>query len=254
MQYSQGRETCQPRLVALVDSCWRAFKQALWPSTCVLCTRGGQQALDLCVGCETDLIFNVPACRVCSQPLSAPSAAECGRCLRRPPRFDTSAIPFRYAYPLDHLVRGLKYRGELACGRVLGDLLGRHVLERRAGSMPELLVPVPLGLARYRERGYNQATELALRVSKLTGVEVATRLVDRKRDTAEQARLDHKARRRNVRGAFIAAGSCARHVAIVDDVVTTGSTVDELARVLRRAGARRIEVWAVARAVGRAPP
>ena len=117
--------------------------------------------------------------------------------------------------------------------------------------MPQLLVPVPLGLARYRERGHNQATEIALRVARLTGISLTTQLVERRRETAEQVQLDRKARSKNVRGAFAVVGPLeVRHVAIVDDVLTTGSTANELARVLRRAGAKRIEVWAVARARG----
>jgi ComF family protein len=193
------------------------------------------------------------ACAICAQPLAGTTtgALVCGRCLRRRPPFDSSYVPFRYTYPLDHLVHGLKYRRELACGRVLGDLLGGRILEDRREAMPQLIIPVPLGLDRYRSRGYNQATELALRISRLLKVTMTTTLVERRRETVEQAQLDRKARRRNVRGAFaLTRRLTARHVALIDDVVTTGSTVGEIARVLRRAGARRIEVWAVARAGG----
>ncbi len=156
-------------------------------------------------------------------------------------------MPFRYAYPLDHVVRGLKYRNELACGRVLGELLARSILER-AEPLPEAIVPVPLARGRYLQRGYNQASELALAIRGLTGVAVKSDVVIRQRETAEQAGLDRKARRRNVTGAFAAVAPLrVRHVAILDDVVTTGSTVRELAAVLRAAGAEQIEIWAIAR-------
>lgn len=120
--------------------------------------------------------------------------------------------------------------------------------------MPHLIIPVPLTARRYRERGYNQASELALPIRRMTGMPVRNDLVRRTRETREQTALNRKARRQNLRGAFEVVGQLpAPHVAILDDVVTTGSTVDELAKVLRRAGAQQIEVWAVARAVGRNP-
>ena len=238
--------SCQPRLHQWVDRCRRALAQALFPSNCVLCGGPGDEGIDLCRGCAEDLPRNEPACSVCAEPLSGGSQI-CGACLHDPPPFCTSLVPFRYAYPLDHVVRGLKYRNQLACGRVLGQLFARSVLER-AEPLPEAIVPVPLARRRYLERGYNQANELALAIRRATGVAVKSDVVIRQRETAEQAGLDRKARRRNVTGAFATIKPLlARHVAILDDVVTTGSTVRELAAVLREAGAEQIEVWAIAR-------
>jgi ComF family protein len=157
-------------------------------------------------------------------------------------------VPFRYAYPLDHLVRGLKFRKELPCGRVLGELFARRLLVREE-ALPEAIIPVPLAARRYRERGYNQASELAVSIQRVTRMAVRSDLVVRLRETAEQAGLNRKMRRRNVRGAFaVTALLIPPHIALLDDVVTTGSTVSELAKVLRRAGAQRVEVWAIARA------
>ena len=173
----------------------------------------------------------------------------CGACLRKPPSFDRAVCPFLYAYPLTHLVRGLKFSGHVAHGRVLGELLASEILLRRAGSLPDLLIPVPLAQPRYRQRGYNQALELALCLQRRFGLAVRADLIERTRDTPEQAGLDRKARRRNLKGAFqMRAQLPAHRVAIVDDVVTTGSTANEVARVLKRAGAQHVEVWAVARA------
>ena len=161
--------------------------------------------------------------------------------------FRSSFVPFRYAYPIDHLVQGLKFRNELACGRVLGELFASCLLARGA-PLPEAIVPVPLAMRRYRQRGYNQASELALSIRRVTGASVIADIAIRQRETAEQAGLDRKARRRNVNDAFAAIAPLrARHIAILDDVVTTGSTVRELADVLSRAGAEQIEVWAIAR-------
>jgi ComF family protein len=202
----------------------------------------------MCRDCAADLSRNEPACSVCAEPL--PAAYEprvCGACLRNPPPFESSFVPYRYAYPLDHLVQGLKFRHELPCGRVLGQLFAACLLARGA-PLPHAIVPVPLALRRYRQRGYNQAIELALSIRRVTGVAVQSDIATRQRETAEQAGLDRKARRRNVTGAFaVVAPLQAQHIAILDDVVTTGSTVRELADGLRRAGAQRIEVWAIAR-------
>lgn len=147
------------------------------------------------------------------------------------------------------LVQSLKYRGRLPCGRVLGQLLAQHIVAKRDSDLPRCIVPVPLAARRYRERGYNQAIELGLQLEASLGVKMRTDVAVRVRDTLEQAELDQKGRRKNVAGAFSVPGPLpAQHVAILDDVVTTGSTVNELAKMLRHAGARRVEVWAVARA------
>jgi len=241
--------SCQPRLQSWVDSCRRVLARALFPANCVLCGGAGDDDIDLCHGCAADLSRNEPACPVCAEPLADANSGSriCGACLHDPPSFRSSLVPFRYAYPLDHLVRGLKFRNELVCGRVLGQMFARSVLAR-AEPMPEAIVPVPLARRRYRQRGYNQASELALAIRRATGVAVVSDVAIRQRETAEQAGLDRKARRRNVTGAFATVAPLrVRHVAILDDVVTTGSTVRELAAVLRDAGAEQVEVWAIAR-------
>lgn len=235
----------------LVDRCRGGLERLLWPSTCVLCRRQGQPSLDLCRACAADLPANTIACAICAQPLvtDGPGSLVCGACLQRSPPFQSSFAPLRYAYPVDWLIQGLKYRRELACGRVLGELFARRLLHLRTAPLPELIIPVPLAARRYRERGYNQASELSRPIHCITGVAVRADLVARQRETLEQAALNRKERRRNVRRAFAMIATLpARHVAILDDVVTTGSTVTELAKVLRRAGAKRVEVWAMARA------
>ena len=217
---------CQPRFRQWVDRGRRWLAEGLWPSNCILCGGAGDADIGLCPDCAADLPRNEPACV---------------------PPFSSSFVPFRYAYPLDHLVRGLKYRNELACGRVLGQLFARHLLARRE-PLPAAIVPVPLAANRYRQRGYNQASELALPIRRATGIALKSDVVIRQRETIEQAGLDRKARLRNVTGAFAAVAPLhARHVAILDDVVTTGSTVRELAQVLEQSGAEQIEIWAIAR-------
>lgn len=245
-QYSDAARSCQPRLERWVDKGRRWLERLLWPAACLLCGRSAGGEIDLCNDCAADLPRNDSACAVCAEPLSS-SGAVCGECLRDPPPFASSFVPYRYAYPLDHLVRGLKFRNELACGRVLGELFCQRMGER-GEVWPAAIVPVPLAPRRYRQRGYNQSSELALAIRRVTGIAVLTDVVIRQRETAEQADLDRKARRKNVRGAFTAVTPLrARSIAILDDVVTTGSTVRELAGVLKEAGAQQIVVWAIAR-------
>ena len=247
-QYSDAAGSCQPLQERWVDKGRRWMEALLWPAACLLCGRSGSGEIDLCSECVADLPRNDPSCAVCAEPLPPGSEARaCGECLRDPPPFVGSFVPYRYGYPLDNLVRGLKFRNDLACGRVLGELFSRCVLAR-GEPLPAAIVPVPLAPRRYRERGYNQAVEVALSIRRCTGVAVRTDIVIRQRETAEQAGLDRKARRRNVRGAFTAIAPLrARSVAILDDVVTTGSTVRELAAVLLQAGADQVTVWALAR-------
>ena len=234
-------EGCQPMMRFRVDV------GLLWPSRCALCGQRGQPGLDLCAGCQGDLPLNDRCCEHCSEPLPREIArpALCGACLQHPPAFDACVAPFRYAFPVDRMIQGLKYRRELYYGRILGELLSRHVSQTR----PELVIPVPLSLARYRERGFNQARELARPLCKRLGLRLCSDLVERRRETREQAGLDRKDRLENTRDAFaLVAPLPARHIAIIDDVVTTGSTVNEVAKLLRSAGAEWIEVWAAARA------
>jgi ComF family protein len=191
---------------------------------------------------------NVPACVRCAEPLQLAAAEPCGACLRRLPRFDATFCGFRYEYPIDHMVRTLKYHGGLAHARVLGELLAERL---SAASMlkPTMLLPVPLASGRFRERGYNQAIELGRSLERRLGIPMRADLLVRTRETSEQAGLPRLARRRNIRAAFdLQHAIQAEHVALIDDVITTGSTVNELAKLLKKSGVRRVDVWAVARA------
>lgn len=221
----------------------------VWPARCALCGQPGQPGLDLCAPCEADFPLNDNVCEHCAEPLPREQSQPtlCGACLQRPPSFDACVAPFRYAFPVDRMIQRLKYGRELFHGRILGQLLGRHLAQR--DTRPELVIPVPLALQRYRERGFNQARELARPLCQSLGLTLRSDLVVRHRETREQAGLDRKERSKNMRDAFaLIAPLHARHIAIVDDVVTTGSTVNDLSRLLRSAGAEWIEVWAVARA------
>jgi ComF family protein len=218
----------------------------LWPPRCVLCAGSGQfPDHDLCEHCEAELPRIGRSCSICAEPLSADDAI-CGACVRKRPRFERCVAPYRYAYPLDHMIRALKYGNAIAYGRVLGNLFARHAV---LSPVPDVIVPVPLGHARFVARGYNQALELAAPVASRLGIRLRADVLVRTRETREQAGLERRERRKNLRNAFAVAKPLeAAHVAVFDDVVTTGSTANEIARVLRRAGATRVELWAIARA------
>jgi ComF family protein len=225
-----------------------ALVHRLFPVTCYLCLDPGQRpALDLCAGCEDDLPANIPACPMCAAAASE-SRALCRRCARRARAFDSAYAPYRYEFPLPELIHRMKYRGQLPITRILGCVLGKRLAERGALQV-DTIVPVPLHAERERKRGYNQAREIAVFAARELGLPVHDRLARRIRETTEQTGLAAGARRHNLRGAFMVdAGAVPARVAIVDDVLTTGATAEALALALRRAGCRRIEVWAVARA------
>jgi len=218
----------------------------LLPLRCLLCGAPGANGADLCADCASELPRNVSCCARCALPLALP-AALCGECQRRLPPWDAAWAPFRYAWPLDRLESRFKFGRDLAAGRVLA---AQWQTQPRTLELPALILPVPLHQGRLRQRGYNQALELAAPLAKAFGVLIRPDLLQRIRATPAQTELDAVTRRRNLRGAFALreGATLPAHVAIVDDVMTTGATLAECARVLRRAGVQRIDVWALARA------
>jgi ComF family protein len=166
----------------------------------------------------------------------------------RPRAFDAAFAPYRYEFPLPELIHRFKYRGQLFIGRLLGTLLARRLAERGRPRV-DAIVPVPLHPAREARRGYNQAREIAQFTGGALCLPVHAGLARRIRDTEEQAALPAIVRAANVHGAFeVRSRVPPLSVAIVDDVLTTGATGEELARALRAAGCRYVEIWAVARA------
>ncbi len=213
----------------------------LFPPRCLLC---GGRGDGVCPGCLGEFPFIEGACRRCALPLEAGEV--CGRCLKHPPAFHSAFAPFHYAFPVRELILALKFHRQLHLAPVLGRLMAEALATR---DLPERLLPVPLHPKRLRERGYNQALELARPIARTLGIPLETRACLRVRPTPAQAGLPARRRRVNVAGAFrLARPLQARHVAVVDDVVTTGSTVQALALELIRGGAERVEVWSLSRA------
>jgi ComF family protein len=219
---------------------------AVLPSHCLLCGARGQGALSLCPACESEMPRNTVCCARCALPLEA-SAPLCGRCIKREPPWDAAWAPFRYEWPLAQLESRFKFGGDLAAGRTLSLLWGAS---QKPHDLPDAIVPVPLHPSRLRKRGYNQALELAKPLAKHFDVPVIHDVLRRTRATHAQTELTAIQRRRNVRGAFVAKvdRKVPEHVAVLDDVFTTGATLAECVRVLKSASVQRVDVWALARA------
>ena len=225
---------------------WQRLRYFVLPLRCLLCSAAGADGIDLCADCAAELPRNRSCCMRCALPLATP-APLCGECLCRAPPWDAAWAPFRYGWPLDRLESRYKFGADLAAGRVLSTLWRR---EPCPVELPQVLLTVPLHRSRLRQRGYNQALELARPLARSLDVPLRHDVLQRVRQTEAQTELDALGRRRNVRGAFAlhAGVELPAHAAILDDVMTTGATVAECARVLKRAGVRRVDVWALARA------
>jgi len=253
-----------------------ALLNVLLPHACLLC--GTTSATTLCPACAADLpVPGAFACPCCAAPLAA-SAPACADCLKSPPAFDATFAVLHYAFPVDRLVQQLKFGGRHAFHRLASaDFFAARML---AGQRPEgdVIVPVPLSRARLAERGFNQALEIARPLARALALPLDAHSLLRSRDTPPQSRLPWKARRRNMQQAFACAGDfsgktlivvddvmtsgatldavarCAgdfsgKTLIVVDDVMTSGATLDAVARCLKDHGATRVVNWVAARAV-----
>jgi ComF family protein len=211
---------------------------------CVLCGAGGGTAL-VCDACRRDLpSAPAPACPTCAAPSDG---HVCGACLQDPPAFARTIAALRYAFPADELIHALKYRDQLPLAPLFADLL-LHAVKR--APRPDVLVPMPLHPQRARERGFNQVLEIAKPLAHALDIPIDFGLLSRSRNTTPQVALPLAQRHVNMRGAFTCPQPIGgKHVALLDDVMTSGATLNEAARTLRRAGATEISVWVVARAL-----
>ena len=233
-----------PDLRPLPTRLLHALLDTLLPSCCALC--GGHARAAVCADCERAYVLAVPRCPCCANPTGAlDNARHCGACLADAPSFDATWAACDYAAPLDGLVLQLKFGAQLALAPWMARVLHRAIMPivHTAPVLPDVLCPVPLGPARLIERGYNQALEVARPLARALGVPVAPHLLHRLRETAPQSGAAPGARRNNVRGAFDLASSFdvrGRHVGVIDDVMSSGHTLEEVAAVLKQAGAARV--------------
>jgi ComF family protein len=239
------------------------FLEHLLPACCLLC---GQRSPNsrLCTGCENDLPRIDACCKQCGLPGQLGAAALCAACLRHQPSWSDAIAALVYEYPVDHLVWQFKFHKNLACGQLLAEELVRAVKQRLGQNTdddhtlgvatmgpgcekPDLLIPVPLHFFRRCKRGFNQAELIAAELQQQCGIPVQRHLLSRVSHTSAQSGLDRKTRQKNLQGAFRCSPLHGAHVALIDDVLTTGATLQECSRMIKKAGASRVSVWVAAR-------
>lgn len=228
----------------------RGLAGVLLPSCCALC--GDVCGAVVCVPCQAQYVAPRLRCDRCANPLAANEGGQCGKCLAEAPAFDATLAAADYALPLDQLVLQLKFGSRLALAPWFAQLLRDAALARPALALPDVLCPVPLGPQRLVERGFNQALEIARPLARSLGVRLQPRLAARAVDTQAQSGVAPSERKKNVRGAFLVEPEmldevAGQHIGVVDDVMTSGSTLDELASTLKAAGAIRVTNFVFAR-------
>jgi len=226
-----------------ISNTLNAWLRPIVSPACVLCSQPANDS-GLCVACLTALPrARGTRCPICASPTTTPTV--CGRCVQSRPSYDYAVAALEYISPVDYLIGDLKYSHNLAAARALAFSL-TQVLDNE--PYPDAVLPMPIAPARMRERGFNQAAEIARYACAEFGIDVSPRLARRTSAGSPQAALPWRARAKNVRGVFSTVGDVAgKAIAVIDDVLTTGATLNELAAVLKRAGARSVTGWIVAR-------
>lgn len=247
------------RIFSAITKPLQLILDAALPQFCACCQQQLPHTTDLalCNECHFALPWLGHCCAVCSLPLDAQASicgtSICGKCLREPPGFTHSKIPFRYDYPLNHLILDFKFNHHFARGKLLSQLLIDFLQDAyKDQALPDALVPVPIHPWKQFRRGFNQSELLTRDIAGLLSLTVHYQLCYRQQQSPSQKDSSKQARRDNLKNAFAidarkAALIKGQHLALIDDVVTTGATVDELSRLLLQQGAASVVVWALAR-------
>lgn len=218
-------------------------------SRCLFCLGASGREQQLCSACEQELPLLQHACNRCGIPLQQ-SQELCGNCLKSPPAYDVTLAIFAYIFPIDFAITSLKFHGKLGFAELLGELLADRLRDYYAThAAPEIIIPMPLHPLRLRERGFNQALEIARVPAKILQIPLDKYSWRREKNTVWQSSLSARERRKNISNAFRAPQNFPyRHVAVLDDVVTTGATINEFCRILRqKTNVQQIDVWCCAR-------
>ncbi len=222
----------------------------LLPQSCLLCTSPHGGTLGLCAACLQDLPNHHHGCPQCA--LSVMHGEMCGQCLAVAPDFDATYALYRYEYTIDRMLQRYKYGQSLAMADTLGKLLAKELRARRDGALPDLLIPMPLHPQRLQERGFNQSLEIARVVAKELNIKLDSKACQRIKLAPPQASLPLKQRVKNMKGAFAChARLDGLDIALLDDVMTTGASLNALAKTVKAAGARQVECWVIARTLPR---
>lgn len=236
---------------------WLKFNQKLNPSTilhtlfpqkCILCAVATNSMKSLCQDCISNLPLapsvSCPQCGITT------TGEVCGRCLKNPPHFDSTLALFTYAFPVDAILQHYKYNNALYLGELFGTLLSESIFNTAC----DVIMPMPLHSKRLQDRGFNQSLEVAKILAKQLDIPLDQTSCTRIKDTAPQASLPLGDRLKNMRNAFdikpnqLPHQIKGKHIVIIDDVMTTGSSLNELAKTLKAAGAKRVDCWVIARA------
>lgn len=220
-----------------------------FPYHCILCNDKANRELDLCINCEEFLPWLKNVCAYCAAPLAFPTQSACGTCLKKPLPFHKLYVFFSYTEIIKKFVIGLKFQQRLVYAHILGALLAEKISSQYQNEkLPDIIIPIPLHKKRLNERGFNQVIELARPISKKLNIPIDYKRCKRIVNTAAQSKLPANQRSNNMKNAFVAHRNLAyQHIALLDDVITTGHTITEMSRALYNVGVKRIDVWCCAR-------
>ena len=220
-----------------------------FPYHCIFCNDKTNRDLDLCIECEKSLPWLKNVCNYCAAPLDFTTQSACGACLKKPLPFYKLCILFSYTDIIKKLVTGLKFQQQLIYAHILGTLLAEKINSQyQSEKLPDIIIPIPLHKNRLYERGFNQAIELARPISKKLNIPIEYKRCKRVINTTAQSKLLANQRANNMKNAFVAHQDLAyQHIALLDDVMTTGHTLIEMSRALYDVGVKRIDVWCCAR-------
>ncbi|MDH5516487.1 MAG: ComF family protein [Gammaproteobacteria bacterium] len=231
----------------------------IYPHHCVLCLSalhpGSHKTQELCVDCQQTLPLIDHSCYQCGIPLAHASDKQlCGQCLQKPPYFDHAISIYHYQNPLVWLIQQMKFNNKMLFARLLAQLFAEQLLLHQTQHrlpLPEAIIPVPLHYKRRYQRGFNQSEELARLIARQLDCFLDTQYIERRINSPQQSGLSARQRKKNVKGIFRVTNRQHKqyqHIAVVDDVMSTGSTVNELARLLKKTGIKKVDVWVLARA------
>ena len=220
----------------------------------MLCGDSVDRSISLCESCQADLPLITSACKQCGIPLGdveqTTNVSLCGQCIQQPPAVDYTLSVYHYETPLDYMISQMKFQQQLSYAAILGELFESRILDLTPESeLPDAILPMPLHKKRLVKRGFNQSIEISRAIVRNKPLPMLLNAVKRSKETLEQTKLSKKDRQKNIRGCFeIVSVPIYSHIVIIDDVVTTGATVNELAKTLKDAGVKRVGVWSIARA------
>lgn len=228
----------------------RIAQQLLLPQHCLLCLDKTSLDSSICAACLPELPWITNPCRGCAYPLKLERIEYCGKCLRTPPSHHRLISLFNYDDPIRPFITALKFQQQLHYAPLFAMLLAERVKQQyNKNNLPELIIPVPLHKKRIRQRGFNQALTIARPLAKRLAIPVNYRLIHRIRHTQAQSDLPAKLRPKNVKNAFSVEHAIRdyQHIALVDDVVTTGSTIKVIVDAIQQVNPMRVDVWTIAR-------